>query len=57
MEDQTLVALLGIIALLIIESIALMKGFDGQLFLTTIGAIFGIVGYAFGKKVKIGKKK
>jgi len=42
-----LVALLCIAGL---EVVALMKGIDGALMATSMGLIFGIAGYAVGKK-------
>jgi len=50
MRDSSVVAVVGILSLTAIEIVALLKGFDGQLFLTSVGAIFGIVGYVFGRK-------
>lgn len=52
MKDENIVAIVAILALALVEIVALIRGLDGQLFLTSIGAIFGIVGYSFGRRKK-----
>ena len=42
--------IVAIIALAIIEIVALLKGVNGQLLATTIALIAGIGGYSIGKK-------
>lgn len=42
------VVIAAIAAITVLEIIALLKGIDGQLFATTIGAIAALVGYLFG---------
>jgi hypothetical protein len=43
--DELIVATIGIIAIFILEILALLKGIDGQLFGLAIAGIGGIVGY------------
>lgn len=38
----------GVAGIVLLETMAIYKGLDGQLFGTAIGAIAIIVGYAFG---------
>ena len=42
--------IVAIIALAVIEVVALLKGVNGQLLATTIALIAGIGGYSMGKK-------
>ena len=42
------VAVVGIAGVVILESVALYVGVDGQLFATALGTIALIAGYAFG---------
>jgi len=45
---RNLVAVVGIAAVVILESVALVAGIDGQLFATALGTVTLIVGYVFG---------
>jgi hypothetical protein len=40
--------IIGITAITILETIALLKNIDGQLFSIVIGSISALIGYAFG---------
>jgi len=50
MDQKYLFGSTAIVSIAVIEAIALLKGLDGQIFLSTVGTIFGIVGYIIGKK-------
>jgi len=45
---RNLVAVVGVAGVVILESVALYMGVDGQLFATALGTIALITGYAFG---------
>ena len=45
---RNLVAVVGVAGVVILESVALYVGVDGQLFATALGTIALIAGYAFG---------
>ena len=45
---RNLVAVVGVAGIVILESVAMYVGMDGQLFATALGFISLIVGYAFG---------
>ena len=47
---KNFVSVLGITSIVFLETIALLKGVNGKVFALSIGAIFGIVGYFWGKK-------
>ena len=49
MKDKTIITLVGIISIVILESVALFNGIDGIMLTATIGAITTIVGYNYGK--------
>ncbi len=40
---------LGILAVLVLESIALVRGIDGAMLSSSFAAIGGLVGYVFGR--------
>jgi len=43
--DELIVATIGILAIFILEIIALLKGIDGQMFGLAVGGIGGIIGW------------
>lgn len=43
--DELVVATIGILAIFILEFVALIKGIDGQFFGLTVGGIGGIIGW------------
>lgn len=47
---EILPVLTAIFSIAVLEAIALLKGIDGGIFMTSIAAISGLGGYAFGKK-------
>jgi len=57
MEDQTLLAIVGILCLTILESCALLTGYDGQLFSLIVAAVSGISGFALRDPILVLKKK
>lgn len=54
-KQQTIVCITAIIALTILEGIALWKGIDGQLFALTLAAIAGIAGFNLKSALQGGK--
>jgi len=50
MRDETLLCSIAIICITILEIMAMLCGIDGQLFLSTLAALSGVIGYFFGKK-------
>lgn len=52
--NKTVVATTGLVCLTAIELLALWKGFDGAMLSMIVGAISGIVGFAFG--IRVGRK-
>jgi hypothetical protein len=51
---RNLVCVVGIAGVVILESIALLQGIDGQILSVVVGGICTIVGYAFGHKPSTG---
>jgi len=47
-EHLMVVAAIGITSIMVMVTVALMKGIDGTLFGAAVGVIGTIVGYAFG---------
>lgn len=47
MNDHLIITMTAIIAIVILESVALIKGIDGIALGTTVGAIAAIAGYMF----------
>ena len=47
--SRNFVVMVGIICITAIEVTALLTGLDGQLFLSSIAGISGLVGYMYGK--------
>jgi len=50
MRDETILCSIAIICITILEIMAMLCGIDGQLFLSTLAALSGVIGYFFGKK-------
>lgn len=46
MKDETVLAMVGILALAFLEGVAILCGFDGQFYLPVVAAISGIAGFA-----------
>jgi len=44
-KDQTLIIVVAIISILIMECIALLKGIDGALLMTSLAIVGGLAGY------------
>jgi len=51
-SSDNIVLVFGITGIVILESVAMLSGIDGQLLSAAIGAICTIVGYTFGKSTK-----
>lgn len=49
-SQDNIVIVVGIIGVVVLESVALYMGVDGQLLSTAVAAIAAMVGYTFGKK-------
>lgn len=49
MKDKTMITIIGILSIVILESVALFNGIDGIMLTATIGTIATIVGYNYGK--------
>ena len=49
--DKALIKACAIIALAMLESVAIITGIDGAYFLVVVAAIAGLAGYEIGKKV------
>jgi len=49
MEDKSWISCLAIIALTMLESVALLKGLDGALFGLIVAAVAGLAGYEIRK--------
>ncbi|MEW6624607.1 MAG: hypothetical protein AB1420_16035 [Bacillota bacterium] len=47
------VAIIGLVVIGLVEIVALMNNVDGILLSIVVGTIAGIIGLAFGKKLKI----
>lgn len=47
-NGKYIIVVVGITGIVILESVAMLTGIDGQLLATAIGVIGTIVGYAFG---------
>ena len=52
-KDQTLIIVVAIISILIMECIALLKGIDGALLMTSLAIVGGLAGYEL-KAIKNG---
>jgi len=52
MRDETILCSLAVICITIIELMALYSGIDGQLLISVLATLSGIVGYFFGKKLE-----
>jgi len=50
MRDETILCSIAIICITILEIMAMLCGIDGQLFLSTLACLSGVLGYFFGKK-------
>ncbi len=50
MKDETFLCGLAIVCITILEIWAMYCGIDGQLFLTSLATLSGVLGYFFGKK-------
>jgi len=50
MKDETILCSIAIICITLLEIMAMFMGIDGQLFLSTLAALSGVIGYFFGKK-------
>jgi len=48
LKSREFVLLIAICCITLLEAIALLRGIDGQLFATCVGAISAMVGYLFG---------
>jgi len=45
MKDETIISLTAIFSILLLTSVALLKGIDGALFMSAVAIIGGIAGY------------
>ena len=51
MKEETLISMVGIFAVVVLESVALLCGVDGALFMSSLALVGGIAGYEI-KNVK-----
>lgn len=56
MVKKMVTAIVSMSCLTVLESIALLTGVDGVIFVTVIGAIAGLGGYLIGKKEEEGEE-
>lgn len=47
MRDKTIISIVAIISILILTALAIYKGINGALFMSSIAIIGGIAGYTF----------
>jgi len=47
-KNKVVAVLVAIVSITLLETIALLKGIDGQLFATAMATIAALVGYLFG---------
>jgi len=51
MKDKTIIALAAILAIVILTGIAVYKGIDGALYMSSLAIIGGIAGYTFKEPI------
>jgi len=52
MRDETFLCSLVVVCITILEVVALYVGIDGQLFLSSLAGLSGVLGFFFGKKIE-----